>query len=66
MGDLLGRAKGQPRADGMSCLQLCEAGHCLHSSNLDPLTESKREGRKGQVSCTYIYSTLYIRLDEAR
>lgn len=63
MGGLLARAKSQPGAGVRSCRQLCDTGHCLHSSNLDPLTESKREGWKGQVSNTYIYSTLYIWLD---
>lgn len=44
MDGLLARAKGKleqalPRAS----LQLCEPSHCLHSSNTDLLTESKRE-----------------------
>lgn len=64
MDGLLARAKGKLEQGLPSAsLQLCEAGHCLHSSNTDLLTESKKERWKGQMSSTYIYSTLYIRLD---
>lgn len=62
-GGLLARDEGQPTSGDRSCLQLCEAGHHLHSSNHKPLTECKEEGWNGQVSCTYTYSTLYTWLD---